>query len=285
MIRDHKPLQDPEIIEYLFAHLNHVCKYNVDLASWSTEEHIAVFENWINSNQISKIVGLENFPVKALCSGTSQTIENFVNRNNHRQIRFSRSEFVLSRIVCNANGIKWQYLEDHDLKENDALILSWPFSGNGGTYPNIEEVLTKCNDLNIPVLIDAAYFGIATSLEIDARYDCITDVCTSISKPFSTMLRHGIRFTKKRYDDSIQNSSDSGILSRMSTVTATHLLTNFPAEFIINKYQPRQEKICKEFGIVPTPVITLALGDCDRYKDFLRGDYVRICITDELQAT
>lgn len=284
MIKDHKPLQDPEVLDCLFRHIPCIKGPDVDLMSWSTADHIAVYETWINNNRFCTIRGLDLFPVKALASGTSQAIENFVVRNNRRRLRFSRSEFVLSRIVCNANKIAWKFLEDGELEPTDALVLSWPFSGNGDCYPDLRSLLTICDSLGIPVLIDCAYFGISYDMEIDVSNPCITDVVTSISKPFSTMLRHGIRFTKLPYDDCVQNNSDTGVLSRLATVAATHLLRNFSAEFIITKYKDKQIEICQELGLQPTKTITLALGDDDKHKEFKRGDYTRICLTDELLA-
>lgn len=282
MLREHRPIHDAEINEFLLQTTKLINEKNVILENWSTENHISIYENWINQSKHREITGLGEFKYRALCSGTSQAIENFINRNQQRRIRFSRNEFVLSRIVCNANSISWAYLEDDSIEENDAVVVSWPFSGNGGHYSNMHSLINNCERHNVPILVDAAYFGISTDIEILLTSHCITDVCISLSKPFSTMLRHGIRFTRTCYDDTIQNASNQGILHRPTIVMASNLMLNYNSDYIVEKYLKENKKICQENFLVPTPTITLALGDDNIHSEFKRGDYVRVCITDEL---
>jgi hypothetical protein len=282
MLKEHKPIYDKEINEFILKSLRQLTNECIDLQNWSTEYHLSVFESWIFNSTRRSISGLKNFSYRAICSGTSAAIENFINRNQHRRLRFSQSEFALSKIVCNANSISWTWLESEEIKVNDAVVISWPFSGNGNTYPNIDELIKQCEKYNVPVLIDAAYFGISDGIEILTDNQCITDVCVSLSKPFSTMLRHGIRFTRIKYDDVIQNSNDLGILNRSSVVVASDLMRNFNSDYIVDKYIQKNKTICQKNNIIPSPTITLANGDKTSYPEFCRGNFVRLCITDEL---
>ena len=102
--------------------------------------------------------------------------------------------------------MEWKYLEDEDLKENDAVILSVPFSDSGGIHPQTDELLDKCDELKIPVIIDSAYMIIANKIEFNFNRDCIESVCFSLSKGIygAEKLRIGLRLSKKFTDDGIE---------------------------------------------------------------------------------
>ena len=284
MLQAHKPIQDPVIVETLFRTLKEITAHDVDIETWDAKIHCNEFYNWIQNQDTVSILGLDEFSNRALCAGTSAAIENFIARNHQRRLRFSQTEFVLSKIVCRNLNIPFEYIEDSELQSGDALVLSLPFSGNGSTYPDTDKILQTCTELDIPVLIDAAYIGIANFITIDLRHKCITDFTTSLSKPFHTMLRHGIRFTRSYYDDNIQSSSDMGIVSRINVAIANRLMQTFDKDYIINMYTNKNRQVCRELGLVPTNTITLALGDREKHAQFIRGKYVRVCITDELMS-
>lgn len=282
MLKEHKPINDAEVKRFILQSLSNLTANDLDLRSWSTVQHIDIFESWIHNSKHRQFVGLNNFPHRALCSGTNQAIETFANRNQSRRIRFSKNEYVGAKIICNANGLSWKWLEDGIIEQNDAVIISCPFSGNGGYINNFDQLLTDCQPASVPVLIDAAYFGISTGIKIDVSNPCITDVCVSISKPFSTMLRHGIRFTREYHDDILQITSDMGILPRPCVSVASQILCEFNSDYIVDRYISKYKKVCIDHDLEQTPTITLALGSPDTFADFKRGDYIRICVTDEI---
>jgi len=282
MILAHKPLTDPLVQQEIANLLKNFDVNQTDITTWKTQPYIDEFLQWITHGNHTQVRGLESFKHGALCNGTSSAIETFIQRNNKRRIRFSCAEFVLSKIVSNSIGAQWCYLENDVLTTNDAVVLSYPFSGNGTVLPNLDQVLAQCTEKNIPVLVDLAYIGIGHNLVIDITAPCITDVTTSISKPFATMLRHGVRFTKQYYDDNIQSSSDIGILPRINIVIATQLMQKFSKDYIVDRYISKYLQICKDLELLPTNTITLAIGDNEKYPEFVRGGTARICVTDEL---
>lgn len=284
MIIAHKPLVDPEITNRMFDLYRSIDHHTLSIDAWMTQLHTDIFRSWITNGSNNFVRGLDQFAHAALCSGSSAAIDSFVARHSTRRIRFSNSEFVLSRIVATANNIPWTYLEDGILHNNDAVIISLPFAGNGSVYPGLTELLTACTTMNIPVLVDIAYIGISYDLEIDLSHPCITEVTCSVSKPFATVLRHGVRFTRNKLDDLIQSSSDFGILARANVVVASQLMQEFDKNFIANKYRDKQQEICKDLNLTPTNTITLAVGNEIDHAAFARGKYIRVCITDELLA-
>ena len=283
MILAHDPLVDPEVTVEVQTYLNQLSLETVSLANWQMQEYLTEFTNWLLSNPLHTVKGLEAFPWCAYTAGSGAGIASFIYRHcRKRRIRFSRAEFILNKIVCNNINADWLYLEDGELEANDAVVISLPFAGNGSQYPGYEKLIQDCNRLEIPVLLDIAYFGISYGVEFDLTQPCITDVVCSLSKPLNVQLRLGIRFTKTHQDDEIQSASELRIINRIAAQTGVHLLKNFSSDFIISKYLKRYQQICKDNQLTPTNTITLALGNADKHSDFFRNGFYRICVTHEL---
>jgi len=283
MIIGHRPLTDPVIQDEIFKLLKIITPESVDLNIWDSKNYFNSFRNWITSSSKNTVYGFDDFQHNAYCAGTYDGIQSFIHRHvTTRRIRFSRAEFVGSKIISNNAQAKWCYLEDDALDKNDALVLSLPFSGNGNCYSGHDSILKECSNLNIPVLIDLAYFGISSGLNIDLSHKCISDVVCSLSKPMIAQFRLGLRLTRDYHDDQIQSLSDSKTYNRIAVIIAINLLNKFSHDWIVDRYLPKQQKICKHFNITPTQTLTLALGDSTNYPNYFRSGYYRICITDEL---
>jgi len=190
----------------------------------------------------------------------------------------------MAGILSKAYNRKLVYIEDHPITENDLIIMSLPFCGNGGVHKNYNEILIDADRLGVPVLIDGAYFGISKGLTYDFNHSCITDFTVSLSKCFDVMnLRLGIRFTKEKIDDGISAGIIAGdIFNRYGGKIAVGLMREFSAKFIPDKYQSEYLKICKLYELTPTNTVTLALGNQTLHKDFMRGEYARLCISEHL---
>jgi hypothetical protein len=286
VIIGHKPLSDPDIQKTIFDFLKCMDPATVAIEAWSGQDYFASFLNWIQSSTTQKLQGLDRFACHAYCAGTYDGIQAFIHRHvTTRRVRFSRAEFVGSKIICNNAQANWCYLEDAPLKIGDAVVLSVPFAGNGGYHPHYEMFLNECSALEIPVLLDLAYFGISTEMHFDLTHSCITDLVWSLSKPMSAQLRLGMRMTRQYQDDVVQALSDSKTYNRIAVSIASKLLDQFSHDWLIQRYRPKQIEICKSLGIQPTPTVTLALGDPVKHNEFWREGYNRICITDEIYKT
>jgi len=279
----HKPLVDSFIDANLYQELASITQSDVDHYAWVNTEYTNCFLNWIQSSSNYTINGLEQFPHVAYCSGTTDGIQSFVHRHGHkRRLRFSQGEFAAAKIVCNHAGFEFSYLEDSELSSNDALIISLPFSSNGGIYPSYNKLIDQCNKLDIPVLLDLAYIGISYGIEFDLTPACISDVVFSLSKPISAHLRLGIRISRDYHDDAIQFNYEAKMYNRIAAKVGVELMNKFSQDYIISKYLPRQQEVCQTLKLTPTNTLTLALGNEKEHAEFQRNGYYRICITDEL---
>lgn len=282
MQKAHDPLVDPDIQQSLFEINSRITAPMVDRYTWDPEVYTDRFTRWLQENTNHKIHGLETFPYRAYCSGVTDALQNFVIRHNRRRIRFSQAEFIAPKVTANYCTVPWAWLENGNIEPGDAVIISWPFAGDGGTLHDLDGLLDRCERLGVPVLIDLAYFGISQGLQFDVSRPCITDVTTSLSKPFSVPLRAGIRYSRQYHDDNIQTMNDVKIYNRLAVKVALELMDLYSHQWIVDRYLPRQLKICQRAGLTPTPTLTLALGTAVHHHDFYRQGYYRICITDDL---
>lgn len=279
----HIPLLDPHIQQELQTQLSCTQLDSTPPGEWKIDSYLDTFTNWLQSSKLNQITDLGAFKHRAYSNGTCDSIAEFVHRHSkYRRLRFSRAEFVLSKITANNVRCNWEWLEEDQIDRDDAVVISLPFSGNGSMIPDFETLLDTCDQLGVPVLLDLAYYGISFGLDVDLSHRCITDVTCSLSKPVNTFIRCGIRFTRALYDDRIQLLSDLGIVNRQATTVAENVMLKFSSDYIGNTYAERYNKVCNDLDLVKTNTVTLALGRENKHGEFFRNGYYRICITDEL---
>jgi len=283
MLLAHKPLVDPDVKKKVFSLNADLRAEDVELDTWDHKTYLDQFDLWIKSSSYNQVIGLENFSHRAYCAGVNDAIATFVSRHaKHRRIRVGRAEFVGAKINSNAMQASWCWLEDDEIRANDAVILSWPYAGNGNEIDGQDKLFKTCEQLQVPVMIDLAYFGISQGMTFDLSSPCITDVATSLSKPLNVSLRLGLRYTRSYHDDNIQSLSDLKIYNRMAAKIGTDLMKTFSHDWLVNKYLPVYQDVCAELDLQTTPTFTLALGNSSQHKEFLRNGHCRICVTDEL---
>lgn len=238
------------------------------------------FYNWLTENTYNHVVGLEKFPYACYSNGSSASFGEFISRYPTRRIRSSRSDFILTKILCQTYQRNYCAIEDDQLHSDDCLIVSLPFSGNGTILNNLEEILTVCDQKNIPVMIDASYYGIGFNVVYNLDHSCITDFVCSLSKNYyCNDLRVGIRFTKYPVDDGISAALlMANTFNKFGGYIGYQLLNTFSHTWFIDRYKSDYFNACQKFGLMPTQTITMAIGD-ENYKEFTRGDYVRVCVS------
>lgn len=280
MDKGHIPLQIPEVIKYADNLLSSLKLGN--LKGVTNAQHDASWRSWLTSSSFHTVVGLEQLPHSAFLPGTTDAFGEFIARYPGRRIRASRSDFILTKILSSSWNRQFLALEEAPLDENDAVILSMPFSGNGSEYP--KNILGQAEKLDVPVMIDAAYFGNSQGVVYDLRYNCIKDFAVSLSKCLApNQLRLGIRFTRDAVDDGVTAGLlGADIFDRFGCYMSMQLLEKYSHDFVVQTVKPISDSVCKQLHLEPTKTMTLALGGESLRKDFERGDYIRVCITNEI---
>ena len=279
--RGGRAIPDLEVIELY----NEVFDVSHVLTKDDKHDFISLFDNHIQSSKLNQLIGLDGFQHKTFTAGTSQSFDSFWMKYHDRRFRCFEGEFFYHK----ANWKKfhnWSYLDYDKIKKGDAVIISLPFSDYCTEHPKMKSTLSQCSLLGVPVLIDCAYYGIASGVDFDlSKYDCIKEVTFSLSKTFynANRLRAGIRYAKDFADDNIDIMNEWGQINHISTYIGKRLLEAFEPDYTFNKFRKRQEEYCKSHNLKPTDCVSFAFGEAGEYDDLNRGtDVNRLCIADQI---
>lgn len=233
------------------------------------EEFLSYYKTWIESSSLNNFLGLDSFN-RYVSLGVTQGIDDFISYcyKSKKQLKIFKGEYPYVRSTY-GNNIK--YIEDFLLEKNDAVIISSPFSATGDLHPRWCETISTCNQLQIPVFVDCAFFGTCSDISINFNEPCIDTVAFSLTKGLNCgNFRSGIIFTKRTDSDCVMNIQTEwhhGV--HLNTAIGLHLMKNFSPDTLPITYKQQQIDICREYKIIPTKCVHLALGD-DRWSEFSR---------------
>jgi len=229
------------------------------------------YQDWIKSTKLNRFYGIGDFKYAAYSNATSESFDKFYIKNNTRRFRCVKSEYVYHQITWRNSWPDWKFIEDDALDSNDAVVISYPFSDTGNKHYLHDDILRRCTELNIPVLIDCVFSGVSSGLEFDFRYPCITDIVFSLSKIFPiSYARIGMRLTRVDDDDSLFVYQKISYNNRMSAALGLYFINNFTVDYVTNKYLPIQDKFCKELNVNLSHTVSFGLGD-NQWKSYNRG--------------
>ena len=243
------------------------------------------YYEWLQQSKINNFHGLSKFNKLDYVHGTTQSFDFFFLKNKNRRMRCFRGDFVYHKISWQ-NYFKdgWKYLEEDELKKNDCVVVSVPFSDSGTLHPKTEEVLKKCDELKLPVLIDSAYYSICGGLKIDLDRPCIDTITFSLSKPFygAERLRIGMRCSKTKQNDTINFFNELHQINRIGAGVGIDLCNNFHTDYNFENFRKKQIKVCKDLNIAPSDTVIFgqASKDHKEFGNYDRGSiYRRVCIS------
>jgi hypothetical protein len=157
------------------------------------------------------------------------------------------------------------------LQKGDAVIVSVPFSATGNIHSLYDWLIETCNERDIPVFVDCAFFGACYNIEVDLSKSCINTVAFSTTKGLSASnYRSGICFTKRNGNDcSLDINTQFQNSIHLNIGIALELMKQFSPDTLANEYKTKQLQICKKFNLTPSNTIQLALGN-NEWQDYSR---------------
>ena len=242
---------------------------------------IEKYRNWIISTKTNIVHGLDNFSVAAYSNGTTESFDKFYLKNKNRRIRCFKGEYMYHQAAGRNYFSDWRFIEDDDLKSNDAVIISQPFSDTGNQHPLYKETLDRCAELAIPVLVDCAFFGLCSNVLFDFTHPAITDITFSLSKFFPVAhLRIGIRFTKTDDDDTLLVSHKTKYINRIGAAVGLKIFDLYRADYNIMLFKETQIKLCKQLDVTPSNSVIFGIDENKKYPEYNRG-YIsnRLCLS------
>lgn len=246
---------------------------------------IDTYLNWIKSTRNNTIAGIEEFSISAVSQGTTESFDKFYLEHHNRRFRCFRGEYMYHAASWK-NFFNWAYLEDGPLESNDAVVISHPFANSGNTHPRLYATLDLAAELNVPVLLDAAFFGIVGGLHFELSHPAVHTVTFSLSKTFPVAhLRIGLRLTRLDNDDSLLVSNKTQYINRLSCLVGTALMNKYGPDYQFNTYRDTQIKLCKNLELIPSSTVIFGIDVENKYPEYNRNTYEnRLCIARYLHS-
>lgn len=261
-------IQDKNAIQFISSIQITNALWDVKIISYFLKEYV----QWIHSSKNNHINGLDQFVHAVYSNGTSQAFDMFYTNNRTRRFRCFRGEYTHHQLAWRNNWPDWQFIEDAPLNQNDAVVISLPFSDTGNKHNEMESLLANCSTMNIPVLVDCAFFGICSGIDFNFEHPCITDVVFSLSKTFPVAhARIGMRLTRKDDDDIMHFLSKINYNNRIGAKIGYELIKKFSPDYIYNKYHSQQNKLCDQHDVLPSASVTFGIDQKNQYSEYNRG--------------
>jgi hypothetical protein len=256
------PIEDSKILEYL-NNITNIWYKN------SVKEFKQLYHNWIIASKNSSVLGLDTFD-SSLTDGVTGAFYNFNHAFNNFNTVIFKGEYPLhtSTGADMINSVE-------DLEYGQKLIISYPFAAHGEIHHNFEDILSKCDLLNIPVLIDMAFFGCAKLPLVNVDRPCIKMVAFSLSKTFSTgKCKIGVCYHKNIQNTPMQVINSYEYVNHVSINIHTILLSKFDSDYIYNKYKDKQQLIANTLNVTASSTVFLCHTNDIKWKKFSRNNLV-----------
>lgn len=229
------------------------------------------YHSWILSTKNNTVQGLDRFSQRDYSLGTSEAFDKFYIRHHNRRFRCFRGEYLYHTLAWHQQRMTWAWLDDEDVKPNDAVIVSLPFADLGNVHPAYTNaLLNRCLQLDVPVLVDCAFFGICANIDFDFSHAAITDVCFSLSKTFPVNnMRIGMRYSTVNDTMTIYNST--GYVNRLGAAVGLDLVSLRSPDFAYQKWHDQQVKFCDQMNVLPSNTVIFGIDNDHRYDQYNRG--------------
>jgi hypothetical protein len=234
------------------------------------DQFLTFYPEWIQSSRLNRISGLETYPYRFVSLGCTQALDEFHYwcALHKRRIRVFKGEYPYTR-DCIAFNWDRDFIEQESLKTGEAVIVSAPFSGSGQVHERWGWLLETCQKLDIPILVDMAFFGTCWGINLDLSHPAIQAVVFSTTKGLACgNYRSGIVFSRRESGHlAVQTQWHHGIHLNVSLGLA--LMREFSPDYLVDKYRNAYREVCEAFDLMPTSCVHLALGG-DKWHEYHR---------------
>ena len=248
------------------------------------KNYLNTYKEWMFSTH-PNIVGWQDFNELCFTQGTTESFAQFFlrYREKHR-LRLCKGEYFYSQMMkalWYTNNFAW--VDEDSIRPGDVVLISVPFSDTGKEPKDLEQLLCKCDDNNVPVMLDLAYINLATGIKVDLTHKCIEYVVSSLSKVFPVELyRIGIRMQRKKFEDQLYviNEANYNYINILSAYVGTNLMQTYTADYIYKKYYPKQIEFCERLNLSPSPCVYFGIDHNHIFNEYNRGtESNRLCFS------
>ena len=247
-------------------------------------KYVQTYKQWMFAAH-PKIKGWEDYNQLCFTQGTTESFAQFYLRfRESKRLRLAKGEYFYNQMM---KGLwykeKFAWLDEDEIRPNDVVLISIPFSDTGAVPDHLEKLLTDCDNNNVPVMLDLAYVSLSVDQEVNLTHKCIEYVVSSLSKVFPVELhRIGIRMQRKKFEDQLYviNEKNYNYINVMSAYVGTKLMEKYPADYIYKKYRPKQLEICDKLNLEASPCVYFGIDRNGQFQEYNRGTETnRLCFS------
>ena len=210
------------------------------------------FTKWLEDHKYSTFSGLDAFPRRDIINGCTQFIDDLYQRCGTLQT-FENDYKYHWRL-----NPKIEYVTVDTLDPLKELLIAMPFPFYGDVHPDMNLILDKCNELNIPVHIDGAWISCIRDINFNFDHPAIKTVGISLSKGGMGGNRIGLRFARKTPTGAITIMNDFNMNSQALVSMGIKFMEELGPEYFWKNYESSYKKVCLDFGLIPTKAVHLA---------------------------
>lgn len=263
-------IHDPESMEFLSG---------ITTGIGNKDAFVNDYKEWICEGKNFK--GMDIFSHLDFSAGTTETFHMFYFRHLRKRLRLFAGEFFYHHMMARNYFHEFALLEDDDIQSGDCVIMSCPFANTGNIPKNFYDILKRCDEMAVPVLLDLAYINISNIKELDLDYKCIETITTSLSKVFPVEChRIGLRLERTCYDDNLFAYNSHNYVNTFSVHIGHQFIKKFDNNWLYDKYKDKQEKMCEQMKLEKSNCVIFGLDLSQRYSEYNRGtDINRLCFS------
>ena len=275
-----RAINDIKVISFLKTVLKKKSLINILNDDNLEKKFLKEYKKWLTSSKLNKLQGLNNFKFSNFANGSSQIFDYFYDKNKKRRFRAFKGEYAYHYTSWRNHFPNWKYINKLDIKKNDAVVISLPFSDTGSKHSEMEKLIKLCDKLNVPVLVDCCYYSMCKGINFNFNHKSIKEIAFSLSKAFPvSRARIGMRLSKIDDDDPLFFLNKIGLLNRVGAYIGLKLIKKFEFDYIHKKYFKKQNYFCKKLSLIPSSVVCLGIGG-DKWKEYNRGNKTnRLCLS------
>ena len=232
------------------------------------------FLEWLRSHELSTFKGLDAFPCVDVIHGCTQYIDDLYQRLGHC-LRTLKNDYKY-HLRLNRDIVYFNFREVCHTNDRQELLISMPFPYYGDVHPEMQGLLDKCNTLEIPVHVDAAWVSCIRHIDFDFDHPAIHTIGFSLSKGGLGGNRIGIRLSRKKPDGAVTLMNDFNMNSQALMSLGIEYIQRLGPEYFWKNYEEKYDRICRDFDLEPTKAIHLAKEKDGRpvgVRSLLRAQY------------
>jgi hypothetical protein len=244
---------------------------NVPEQDMDTAEFCSLYHAWVANNRDFK--GWQSFKHLDFSNGTTETFDKFYLEHQGLRLRLLKGEYFYHQIQARLLfKDRFEWLDKDTLAKGDVVVMSCPFSDTGNVPDNLDDILTVCDRLDVPVMLDMAYISMSDIKHLDLSHQCIKVLTTSLSKIFPVeQHRIGLRMRREFKDDTLVAYNQNQYVNRHSVNIGNHMIKTFSNDWLVDRYKQRQQDLCRRLEVVPSSCVIFGIDHDHHFNEYNRG--------------